>query len=120
MKVLPTWLNFFGPFLSSLDLRERLDILVQLLAGNGVVQPTIYVYTSPLGNETVQFLAVECLKGIIIESDIQTSPRPGQHHNALNREKRLASTRHGNEEKNIHLPIGVKNDQRVDILEEYY
>ena len=87
MKVLPTWLNFFGPFLSSLDLRERLDILVQLLAGNGVVQPTIYVYTSPLGNETVQFLAVECLKGIIIESDIQTSPRPGQYHNALNREK---------------------------------
>ena len=78
------------------------------------------MYTSPLGNETVQFLAVECLKGKIIESDIQTSPRPGQHHNALNREKRLASTRHGNEEKNIHLPIGVKNDQRVDILEEYY
>ena len=63
MKVLPTWLNFFGPFLSSLDLRERFNILVQLLAGNGVVQPTIYVYTSPLGNETVQFLTIDSLKG---------------------------------------------------------
>lgn len=54
--VLPTWLNFFGPFLSSLDFRERLKILVQLLAGDSVVQPPVYVYTSPLDSDTVQFL----------------------------------------------------------------